>query len=101
MSPLTPLEIDHRLLVALRGTALISGAPLASTGRKRLIRRPRAGLRDRAPFVPVRGRRSFPGSRAGSAAAAAVPGALMAWMGVRWMHPLGISAGPAPGGAHG
>ncbi|MFJ9854583.1 hypothetical protein [Streptomyces sp. NPDC101150] len=101
MSPLTPLEIDHRLLVALRGTALISGAHPASTGLERLIRRPRAGLRDRASLVPVRGRHSFPGSRAGSAAADAVPGALMARLGAHWMHPLGISAGPAPGGAHG
>ncbi|MFJ8788169.1 phosphatase PAP2 family protein [Streptomyces sp. NPDC102462] len=54
----------------LRGTALVAGAHLTSSGVKRLVRRGRPGHIE--PLVRTVGRYSFPSSHAASATAAAV-----------------------------
>lgn len=62
----------------LRGTALVAGAHLTSSGVKRLVRRGRPGHIE--PLVRTVGRYSFPSSHAASATAAAVAfGALGAY----------------------
>jgi undecaprenyl-diphosphatase len=54
----------------LRGTALVAGAHVVSTGVKRVVRRPRPAHVE--PLVRTAGRHSFPSSHATSATAAAV-----------------------------
>ncbi|WP_060883559.1 phosphatase PAP2 family protein, partial [Streptomyces caniscabiei] len=58
----------ERRRVWLRGTALTTGAHLASMGVKRVVRRPRPAHVE--PLVRTVGRHSFPSSHASSAAAA-------------------------------
>ncbi|MFF8276594.1 phosphatase PAP2 family protein [Streptomyces lateritius] len=70
---LTGAAVDRRRRTGwLRGTALIAGAHLASTGVKRVVRRPRPGAAEYEPLVRTAGRHSFPSSHATSAAAAVV-----------------------------
>ncbi|GAA0656127.1 phosphatase PAP2 family protein [Streptomyces thermocarboxydovorans] len=68
---LTAAAVDHRRRRAwLRGTALTAGAHAASSGLKRVVRRPRPAHVE--PLVGTRCRHSFPSSHAASSAAAAL-----------------------------